>query len=150
MGHCGQRGLCLGNWRAGEKRFKGPRTRKRTRARSGRVEAGFKTDGDREDAIFNRSVSAAQSNREDATLNRSVSAAESECCRRGAGACAGAQAPGRVEAAAGFKTNQDRNQQRGKGTTGGTGMTGAKSKCMKCILQVQRIKKPEPLGKTLP
>jgi hypothetical protein len=49
-----------------EKRFKGPRTRKRTRARSGRVEAGFKSEREREDAIFNRSVSAAERDSKDA------------------------------------------------------------------------------------
>ena len=47
MRHCGQRGLRLG-MEGGRKNDLGPGTRKRTWARSGRVEAGFKAERVRE------------------------------------------------------------------------------------------------------
>ena len=104
--HCGQRGLRLG-MEGGRKNVLGPGTRKRTWARSGRVEAGFKAERVRENGSYLWSIS--------------------QCCRRCAGVCAGAQAPGRVEAATGFKTEQERNQHQGKKATGTTtGATGCK------------------------
>ena len=93
MEHCGQRGLRVG-MEGGRKNVLGPGTRKRTWARSGRVEAGFKAERVRENGSYLWSIS--------------------QCCRRCAGVCAGAQAPGRVEAAAGFKPNRSESKRRGK------------------------------------
>ena len=91
----------------GRQNVLGPGTRKRTWARSGRVEAGFKAERVRENGSYLWSIS--------------------QCCRRCAGVCAGAQAPGRVEAAAGFKPNRSESKRRGKKATGtATSASGCK------------------------
>ena len=77
----------------GRKNVLGPGTRKRTWARSGRVEAGFKAESEREWKL--------------SLVDQSVLPVRCWVCES-------AQAPGRVEAAAGCKTNRSESQRRGK------------------------------------